>query len=189
LLGPLPKFDDEKEEDALAKNRSSIILNFALKVNGLTQCQFLTCGDAEVEVWENLWKNHKGDSWLKYHVLLTPHHCSWHSLSHDSWSKKKEEAQVSQDARNALSQANSGALLVASCKEILDDDIDPPCIRAKQEYEAIANENEGRFLCAADSDKPLELIIESTGVRKDAGIASSKITAPGVIGRSPLAHG
>jgi hypothetical protein len=189
LLGPLPKFDDERKEDSLAKNRSSIILNFALKVGGITCCQFLTGGDAEVEVWENLWQNHKDKDWLKYHVLQTPHHCSWHSLSYDSWSKQGEKAKVSWDARDALAQAHPGALLIASCKEISDDDSDPPCIRAKREYEAIAGENRGRFLCTADSSEPLELVVESSGVRKDSAVAPSRFITPGYIGKSPLAHG
>jgi hypothetical protein len=188
LLGPLPKFDDESKEDSLAKNRSSIILNFALKVGGITRCQFLTGGDAEVEVWENLWQNHKYKDWLKYHVLQTPHHCSWHSLSHDSWSEQGEKAKVSWDARNALAQAHPGALLIASCKEISANDSDPPCIRAKREYEAIASEKRGRFLCTADSSEPLELVVESSGVRKDSA-APSQTSSPGYIGRSPLAHG
>jgi hypothetical protein len=189
LLGPLPKFEDEKKEDALAKNRSSIILNFALMVGGVTQCQFLTGGDAEVEVWETLWENHKNTDWLKYHVLQNPHHCSWHSLSHDSWGKYGEQAKVSQDARSALAQTHDGALLIASCKKISANDSDPPCIRAKREYEAIAKAAGGRSLCTADSPKPLELIVENNGVRKDSAVLSPKITSPGLIGRSPLAHG
>jgi hypothetical protein len=42
---------------------------------------------------------------LAYDVLLAPHHCSWHSLSWDSWSDYGEDAEVSSDARNALGQA------------------------------------------------------------------------------------
>ncbi|PWG73585.1 metallohydrolase, partial [Enterococcus hirae] len=75
---------------------------------------------------------------LSYDVLLTPHHCSWHSLSYDSWSEYGEEAEVCRGARNALSQTKTGATLVASSKPVADDDSDPPCIRAKREYSDIA---------------------------------------------------
>ena len=41
----------------------------------------------------------------------------------------REQAEVSEKARNALSQARDGATIVASSNPIKDDDNDPPCIR------------------------------------------------------------
>ena len=41
---------------------------------------------------------------------------------------------ISQNALNALSQAESGGIIVASCKPIQDNDSDPPCIGAKHYY-------------------------------------------------------
>ena len=87
LLGPLPKSDDEDEEEALAKNRSSIILSFSIMGDGEhAACRFLTGGDAEMAIWERLWRKHRRNDWLQYDLLQSPHHCSWHSLSYDSWS-------------------------------------------------------------------------------------------------------
>src|SRR5690606_6195386 len=88
---------------------------------------FLTGGDAEVENWERVWKrNSDHPDRLTYNVLQAPHHCSWRSLSYDSWSDKGNSVKVSQEAREALAQAAEKSFIVASCKEIKDDK-DPPC--------------------------------------------------------------
>ena len=141
LLGPLPKSDDD-DEDILSKNNSSTILLFSLAGGGSSnKCRFLTGGDAEVAIWERLWQRHYWrPEWLSYDILLAPHHCSWHSLSYDSWSDSGEDAEVCKDARNALSQVRDGAMIVASSDPIEEDDNDPPCIRAKREYVSIAND-------------------------------------------------
>ena len=133
LLAPLPA-DDVDDEELLTKNNSSTILRFSLKGGGmLDKCRFLTGGDAEVGIWEKLWGRHAWQAhWLSYDILLCPHHCSWHSLSYDSWSELRENGEVSEDALNALSQARDGATIVASSNPIKDDDNDPPCIGAKR---------------------------------------------------------
>src|SRR5207244_6823423 len=96
--------------------------------------RFLTGGDAEVAIWERLWERHKWQlDWLSYDILLTPHHCSWHSLSYDSWSECGEEARVCQAARVALFQTRKAAAVITGIKPIKDDDNDTPCIRAKRE--------------------------------------------------------
>lgn len=56
-------------------------------------CRFLVGGDAEVLVWEKIWGRNKDNSEvLQYDLLLTPHHCSWHTLSDDSWSENGEKS-------------------------------------------------------------------------------------------------
>ncbi len=196
LLGPLPKSDDEEEEEALAKNRSSVILRFDLRGNGVdAACRFLTGGDAEVAVWERLWTEHKYTDWLEYDILQTPHHCSWHSLSYDSWSERGEDAAVSEDARSALSQARRGAVIVASCKPINTNDSDPPCIGAKREYEAIAKGVSGSFKCTGEyptksSPGIMEFEINQYGPRlKSQPMQGPTILSGGAVGSQPLAHG
>ncbi len=196
LLGPLPKSNNEEEEEALAKNRSSVILRFDIKVGGVdAACRFLTGGDAEVAVWERLWTEHKNTDWLEYDILQAPHHCSWRSLSHDSWSDLGQKAQVSEDARSALSQGRDGAVIVASCKPISANDSDPPCIRAEREYEAIAKEASGSFKCTGEyptktSPGIMEFEIGQYGPRlKSQPTRGPIIYTSGAVGRQPLAHG
>lgn len=192
LLAPRPKSSDETEEEARAKNRSSTILNLAIAGQGVAGAgRFLTGGDAEVAIWEKLWQRHWNHAdWLDYDLLQAPHHCSWHSLSYDSWSEMREDAQVCDDAREALSQARDGAIIIASSCPILDDDNNPPCIRAKREYTAMANNVGGSFKCAGDSSDVLAYEIKKAGPRlKTPLMKSASVVGTGLIGRQPLAHG
>ena len=183
LLAPLPTSDDQDEEDLRSKNNSSTILNFKLWADGNQDaCRFLTGGDAEVVIWEHLWQRH---GWqpecLVFDILLAPHHCSWHSLSHDSWGEERENARVSEDARKALSQIRDRAVVVASSKAIKDDDSDPPCIRAKREYESIIAPVNGSFVCVGEPDSNpgiVEFEITRAGLRpKPADIRTRGLKA------------
>jgi len=190
LLAPLPVNDDEEK---LSKNKSSAILNLSLSGGGEPdKCRFLTGGDAEVAIWEALWGRHADDpEVLSYHLLLTPHHCSWHSLSYDSWSEYGEDAEVCEDARSALSQAKSGATLVASSKPVADDDSDPPCIRAKLEYDDVAERCGGNFKCVGDtSPETLQIEVGPNGPKVTAQrLAAATVMGSGAIGRQPVGHG
>ena len=195
LLAPLPLSDDESEEATLTKNNSSVILRFTITAAG-GSCRYLTCGDAEVAIWERLWDRHKNRAyWLEYDILLSPHHCSWHSLSYDNWSEKGEDAEVNKNARSALSQALSGANIVASSKPIKDDDSDPPCIRAKREYEDILEPVTGEFRCTGEypskgKPAPMEYEIGRNGLAlKSAALAAPTIISSSAVGGQPLPHG
>lgn len=191
LLAPLKAVDDE-EEDLITKNDSSVILRVDLKVSNVVKARYLIGGDAGVAIWERLWDRNKDRaSRLEYDVLIAPHHCSWRSLSYDSWSEMGEKAKVNEAARSALGQARDGALIVSSSKPVEDDDDDPPCIRAKREYLAILDDVNGEFKCVADGsgDKPLTIEVSSSGTKiKRAAFATALGVGTG-IGSQPLAHG
>jgi hypothetical protein len=197
LLAPRPKSPDQSEEELRSKNHSSTILNFSLSGDGqFDAARFLTGGDAEVAIWERLWERHKMRlDWLSYDILLAPHHCSWHSLSYDSWSECGEDARVSQAARAALAQTRKGAIVVASSKPIKDDYNDPPCIRAKREYEAIAKSAGGSFMCVGERPTErnpgvMEFEIGKAGPRlRTQLMKAAAIVGAGSVGRQPLAHG
>lgn len=193
LIAPLNAKDDE-EEDLLSKNDSSTIARFQISADGVADaCRFLTGGDAGVAVWERVWDRNKGSAAEKlgYDMLLAPHHCSWRSLSWDSWSENGERAQVSQAARDALGQARSGATIVASSKTITDDDADPPCIRAEREYKDLLRGVRGTFVCVGDGGPdPLAYDIEPGGARKRPLKAiAAAILSPAVVGSKPVPHG
>ena len=194
LLGPLPKAATEQEEEALAKNHSSIIFQFEFQVNGMTTGRCLVAGDAEVAVWERLWKNYGHTGWLKYDILLAPHHCSWHSLSYDSLSALGNAVQVSPKARKALSEACSGAIIIASSNPIKAETADPPADRAKHEYLEILKPVSGQFKCTGEyptEQNPDQLIIE---IGQAGPRLTSNLVLPGgansiLVGRQPLGHG
>ena len=174
LLAPRLICDDDDEVEILTKNHSSVILNMTIASSAvrLDSCRFLTAGDAEVAIWERLWKRYKDTpEVLEYNLMETPHHCSWHVLSHDSWSELGEKAKVSEDARSALGQARFGAMIVASCNPIKDDDCDPPCIRAKREYKAIVDSVSGTFICTGETPQswapaPLDIEVTAAGPKR-----------------------
>jgi hypothetical protein len=188
LLAPLPKGDDEELDQLMAKNRSSVILRFSIRGAGyLDKCRFLSGGDAEVAIWERLWDKHgsKNADWLQYDILQTPHHCSWHSLSYDSYSTYGEDAEVCESARSALAQTRKGAIIVASCEHIDPEDADPPSDRAKREYVSIVDGKKDRFICVADvwedEEQPLQYDIGSNGIIKVVKSAvKAAVTALGI---------
>ncbi|EAQ97058.1 MULTISPECIES: hypothetical protein [Gammaproteobacteria] len=196
LLAPLDAQDDD--EECLVKNQSSVILNITLAADAQTPdgAKFLTGGDAEVFIWNRQWQRHKAEAdALEYDIMQAPHHCSWRSLSEDSWSTLREKAKLDTDARSALSQTRDGAVIVTSSKPIKDDDSDPPCIRAKREYVAIVDEVKGEFYCTGEypsekSVEPLVFTVTAQGVqppsKKEAG---SKAAAVITSARTPMPHG
>lgn len=198
LLAPIDATDDEALEECLTKNQSSVIINFTLAADAGTPdgAKFLTGGDAEVFIWNRQWERHKDEpAVLEYDILQTPHHCSWRSLSEDSWSDLGEDAEVDRDARNALSQTRPGAIVVASCKPISDDDSDPPCIRAKREYVGIVDAAKGAFYCTGeypkvDAVEPLVFTVTADGVqppsKKEAGAKAAAVVSSA---RTPMPHG
>lgn len=189
LLGPLPIPEDECEEEELGKNHSSVILSIELAddASRKTVKKFLTAGDAEVLIWEKLWEKYKKTpAVLAYDLLQTPHHCSWHSLSHDSRSELGDKAKVSPDAKSALSQIRSGGTIISSSDPIKDDDNDPPCYAAKLEYESITGGAKGEFVCTGSyptesSPAPLEYVVLDQKLVKSARQVSGApniLTAP-----------
>lgn len=199
LLAPLPHADDDELEELLTKNHSSVILRFSIRGGGiLDKCRFLTGGDAEVAIWERLWGKHGAEQahWLDYDILQAPHHCSWHSLSYDSYSTYGEDAEVCDDARSALAQTRKGAIIVASSKTIDPDDADPPSERAQREYISIVDDKSDRFICVADiwddEARALEYEITSSGITKVVKSAAKAAVAALGIGATAAqarAHG
>lgn len=193
VLGPFPK-QDEEEEKSLVKNHSSVIIQYHIASDAdpahSEACAFLSGGDAEVAIWKKLWQKHQyNPDYLKYDLLLAPHHCSWHVLSFDS-RKDCKDPKVDEEAKKALSQTNEGAIIVSSSKAIKDDDSDPPSYAAKQEYLTISK----NFKCTGEypnetSHEPMEFIIAADGPQAP-GKKKSSVEASGIsIASSSLYHG
>lgn len=190
LIAPAPP-GEEVDEDMRSKNNSSVIINLSLNAGFQRDAaRYLFGGDAEVGIWEAIWDEFEDNvDVLEYDVLIAPHHCSWRSLSWDSWSDKGEKAVVSQKARKALSQKRLGACVIASSKIICDDDSDPPCTRAEREYKDIVGAK--KFECLADDagDEPVEFDIKASGPVK-VGMAAAVVTVVSTAAAAkPFQHG
>ncbi|MGY6251362.1 MBL fold metallo-hydrolase [Bosea thiooxidans] len=192
LLAPMAPAHEDLEEQ-LSKNDSSVVIGLSLTADFQQDAaRYLIGGDAEVLIWERVWERNKHQPrHLEFDVLIAPHHCSWHSLSWHSWSLWGEKAQVSDAARNALSQARAAATVLSSSKPVEDDDDDPPCIRAKREYEDILRPVSGTFYCLADGagDQPYEIEVTYAGYRVKRARTAAVVAAVTGIGATPLAHG
>lgn len=193
LLAPLSA-DTDEEMELLSKNHSSCIIQFLFKLSANdTVYKFLCGGDAEVAIWDKLYNKYEYDQ-LQYDILLAPHHCSWHSLSYDSFSEKGKDAQICENARHSLSQAMPGAFIISSSNSIKDDGCDPPCIRAKQEYDEILKEISGKFYCTGkfkseDDPAVLEFEIGKFGPELVTKNRTISVVMGGAIGGEPVGHG
>jgi hypothetical protein len=174
LLGPLEQQQNEPDEDFDKKNRQSIVMQMNIKEGSYSNL-ILMCADAECLVWDTLWDKYRYTERLKYNLLSIPHHCSWHSLSYDSQSEC-DDPKVCRNAKLALSQAKSGASLIAQSKPIKNDDDDPPSKAAKDEYLTITE----RFFCIDEQPKegkaePLEFNLTGGGPQQKGIKEKSKL--------------
>ena len=191
VLGPFPLQSDDDEIE-LTKNHSSIIIQYQIAADDAhpDACFFLTGGDAEVAIWKKLWNKYQYNlDYLKYDLLLAPHHCSWHVMSFDSRSKC-DNPQIDADAKSALAQAIEGAFIISSSKPIKDDDTDPPCYASKQEYLTISK----NFQCTSEypsekSHEPYEFIIAADGPQPPGKKKASVSMAAIAMSREPHSHG
>jgi len=192
LIAPMPA-DDDAEAEVLSKNNSSVIMTLDLRGDHVASAaRYLIGGDAEVEIWEKVWKRNKNQAHLlEYDVLVAPHHCSWRSLSHYSWSTWGEAARVSEDAKSALGQARQRARILTSSKTISDDDSDPPSTRARREYRSMLQPVIGDFQCIADhaGDQPYEIEVSYAGHKPKRPRLAAAVAAGTGIGSQPLPHG
>ena len=137
------KYDD--------KNATSVVVQFGFKIAGYTdyKCRVLMGGDAEHEIWQHILDNNTDEEKLKWNIFLAPHHCSW-SFFNESDNKKeiKPSAEAILDK-----QIGNSTHIIASSNEIKNDDNNPPCYEAKQQYIKKLKSSTSRFLNTATHSK------------------------------------
>ena len=180
------KVDVETSKRYDDKNATSIVVQFAFKVgNNSIKSRVLMGGDAEYEIWQHILDNNSDEDKLKWNIFLSPHHCSWSFFNEPD--NKKEILPCAQDILDK--QIGNKAHIVASSNEIKNDDNNPPCYQAKQQYIKNLKSGSAHFLNTATHSKmggipqPIVFIIDETGKRlKDsapiAGTSSIANPAP-----------
>lgn len=150
------KYDD--------KNATSIVVQFGFKIEGYIdiKSRVLMGGDAEYDIWQHIIDNNTDDEKLKWNIFLAPHHCSW-SFFNDSDNKKE----IKPSAEAVLDkQIGSFAHIVASSNEIKNDDKNPPCYEAKQQYVKKLKSGSSHFLNTAtfrkDGSIPQPIVFKIT---------------------------
>ncbi len=155
------KGDDDNQPSA---NPTSLVIQWSIMA-GERINKVLLGGDAPACVWERLCT--KPDDYLKWDILIAPHHCSRYTLG-----SKNEDGKFiySKDAIAALNHNNEGGYIVASSKKLKNNDDDPPSYKAKEKYVDEILDNKDNFLCTGgdNSSKAEHIIFEftSSGCRK-----------------------
>lgn len=179
------------------KNETSIVMQARLKYNSTDAdpaALYLFGGDADHYIWEEIQdqsKAHGNDDKLDFDIFMAPHHCSW-SYFNDVPYKKGETDEPVESSKNLIKNHKmTGAVIIASSKQIKDDDDNPPHYPAKEEYVELIGA--GKFISLAeepDSKNPKSVVYEVTSggfQRKDKnqqkGSAGATIGSSGTTGR------
>ena len=137
------KYDD--------KNATSVVVQFGFKIDGYTgyKSRVLMGGDAEHEIWQHILDNNTDEEKLKWNIFLAPHHCSWSFFNNSD--NKNEIKPSAEDILNK--QIGNSAHIIASSNEIKNDNNNPPCYEAKQQYIKKLKSGTSRFLNTATHRK------------------------------------
>lgn len=171
------KYDD--------KNATSVVVQFGFKIDGYTgyKSRVLMGGDAEHEIWQHILDNNTDEEKLKWNIFLAPHHCSWSFFNEpDNKKEIKPSAEAILDK-----QIGNYAHIIASSNEIKNDNNNPPCYEAKQQYVKKLKSGSSHFLNTATHSKvgsipqPIVFKINENGktLRENATVAgASSVSNP-----------
>lgn len=180
------------------KNETSIVMQARFKyasTDTKPSALYLFGGDADHYIWEEIQdqsKAHGNDDKLDFDIFMAPHHCSW-TYFNDVPYKKGETDEPVESSKTLIRDHNmKGAVIIASSKQIKDDDDNPPHYPAQKEYVKLIGASD-KFISLAekpDSKNPKPVVYEVTSSgfqRKDknqqTGSAGAAIGSSGTSGR------
>jgi len=182
-----PYQKDLKDEE-VDKNRVSLVFQArfhnAASKDGFSALAMFG-GDSDYEAWETIirkTKKHQNDikqHALKFDLFMAPHHCSWSFFGGDS----AEDDKPAKSSLEALKYKRGTAKIIASCREIKNDDINPPHYRAYLEYvKAVRSENvleTARYEKKGKTPQPIVFEVTQQGpviAKKEEGNAAAAAT-------------
>ena len=179
------------------KNETSIVMQARFKYTSTDTdpaALYLFGGDADHYIWEeiqNQSKAHGNDDKLDFDIFMAPHHCSWTYFNDVPYKKGETDEPVESSKDLIKNHKMTGAVIIASSKQIKDDDDNPPHYPAKEEYVKLIGSD--KFISLAEqpdskNPKPVVYEVTSTGFqRKDKnqqkGSAGAAISSSGTTGR------
>ena len=129
----IPETKDGSDEKN-SSNPSSLVIQWTITV-GDKRSNLILAGDSTVEIWERMYKDYSHDQ-LKWHILLSPHHCSRHSMGRKEIKNGKEEFLWSENAISGLNHPTSNrAHIVSSSRKFGSEH--PPHPDARDLYHKI----------------------------------------------------
>ena len=179
------------------KNETSIVMQARFK-NASTDTKpsalYLFGGDADHYIWEEIQDQssaHGNDDKLDFDIFMAPHHCSWTYFNDVPYKKGETDEPVESSKDLIKDHKTKGAVIIASSKQIKDDDDNPPHYPAKGEYVKLIGSD--KFISLAEEPgtkkpKPVVYEVTSSGFqRKDKnqqnGSAGAAIGSSGTTGR------
>lgn len=175
-------FSDDQAKD---RNNTSLAMHVALSEEA-NQLEALLLGDREYPTIRRIVRTteeHNNKQYLKWDVLLTPHHCSKAVMFFED--DDEEAPSFKQDIMDDFEKyAKDDAHIVASAlSEFTDGKGDnPPHQRARDKYEEIVDS--GHFLCthetpSEEEPEPIVFEVSESGVthpEKEKGTAASALS-------------
>jgi hypothetical protein len=167
IHSPYQKGLSDEEVD---KNRVSVVFQARFKSSAYTT-DFCTLamfgGDANHEAWAEIldktkrYGNDRKEQALKWDLFMACHHCSWTFFNN---CPQAENPVPKASSLEVLRNQRTGAKVIASSKEIIDNDDNPPHYKAKQQYVKVVGD--ANFLNTATAIKsgktPQPIVFEIT---------------------------
>jgi len=157
--------------DSQDRNETSVImqLRFASGSDQMAALAFVA-GDADYNRFKRL-LDERDDESIEWDLLLAPHHCSWTFFN---MTPQEEFPEPQDSAIEYLSRQRGDGIIIASCKEIVDDEDNPPHHAAKEEY--IGQIDGDDFYCTGDD--PLTPLLFEAGSN---GFTKKEVTKSGSV--------
>ena len=163
-------YQQQLTDEEVDKNRVSLVFQTRFKATA-TSSDFCTLamfgGDSDHHAWKMIlektkkYKNDTKEQALTWDLFLAPHHCSW-SFFNDT--PQKEHPEPVKTSWEVLDYKRGTARVIASSKEIKNNEDNPPHYKAKEQYaKKVKEEN---FLNTATAFKngktPQPIVFEIT---------------------------
>lgn len=150
-------YQKDLTDDEVEKNKVSVVFQARFH-NGSSMDGFATLamfgGDANHEAWATIlekttrYGNVTRHRALDWDIFLAPHHCSWSFFNE---TPQKENPEPAKSSLQILDYKRGVAKVIASSKEILNNEDNPPHYKAKEQYvKKVKDEN---FLNTATANK------------------------------------
>ena len=180
------------------KNETSIVMQARFKyasTDTKPSALYLFGGDADHYIWEEIQdqsKAHGNDDKLDFDIFMAPHHCSWTYFNDVPYKMGETDEPVESSKTLTRDHKMKRAVIIASSKQIKDDDDNPPHYPAKKEYAKLIGASDKFISLAEEPDsknpKPVVYEVTSSGFqRKDknqqTGSAGAAIGSSGTSGR------
>lgn len=174
-------FKEDSDAPGGDRNETSVVLQAQFDVGKVTAAGLaFVAGDADFAIFKNIVERSDEET-LAWDLFLAPHHCSWTFFGADS-DKDEEPAEASLDF---LDHRREGAIVVASCKPIRNDDDNPPHWRAAEIYREIVGKDNFLELAehpSEDNPLPIEFSISENGPVREETATDSAVASSAAVG-------